>query len=216
MAKKERLVFGVFLVAWTSLLITNKWVGDCWFYNDEAGEYAFSEMITLLFYFVSMVMLARFAVQFKNKRKIFIVPVLFILWLFLEECNYGQVFLGKSPTNYYNDEEQSSLHTAMLRPVYVDRTTDLAEVASFIVLILITAGIPLTLKYYFKFDVTGYVLWFPLALAFFCYLGFLVPWDCGYDSFEEIVETLMSSVTVYYSFLVGLHLKRENNASIGY
>ena len=104
-----------------------------------------------------------------------------------------------------------SFHTQILRRIHISWNVDMAEVAAVCLLILITVGGPIVLKRVFKTSAKNDMLWLPCVLAVFCFagrsMGFLVPWECGYDSFEEIYETLMASATVYFAFYLHLHLK---------
>lgn len=211
----KKFAFWYFLCGWSGVIFLNKYIGapHCWFYNDWRGEYAFSEIMTNLFYLASTILLFWMARRYAEK--ILYAPAAFIFWLLLEEANYGQIFLNKSETRYLYDEEQTAIHTEILRRIHFTWNMDMAEVTGVGILILITIGFPLALKHYFKISAKPYMLWLPCALTVFVFVGrymdFLVPWECGYASFEEIYETLMASATVYFAYLLHLHLKETRS-----
>ncbi|OGR84079.1 MAG: hypothetical protein A2636_02245 [Elusimicrobia bacterium RIFCSPHIGHO2_01_FULL_64_10] len=209
LAKRQNAAFWIFLVSWGLILFLNKAVGfpACWFYSDAQGEYSLAEIMTLIYYLFSVTILAFFAHKHKDRR--FILPALFLFWLFLEEANYGQILLGRSGSNYVYDAEQLSIHTAYFRTLDVTRRLDLAEIFEYILEAVFAVGVPLILKRYFKMMIKPAVLWLPLAFFIFCNaanaLGFLTPWECGGDSFDEIIETLLATTAFYYCCLLDFH-----------
>ncbi len=183
----------IFLGAWALVLVLNAF-GGCWFYSDARGEYSFSEWLSAASYAAAAILLLRSGHR---------AAAAFCGWLLLEEINYGQVFLAASPTNYYFDEEQVSLHTSFLRSVSLG-PMDLADAAAIVLILAITVGVPIVLSRRVKAPV--WVLALPLALTVVVcagkLLGFLVPWQCGNDAFEEITETLQATTTVYFALLL--------------
>jgi hypothetical protein len=61
-----------------------------------------------------------------------------VLWLMLEESSYGQVYWGAGSSNFFDDREQLSLHTASGVRELKGFLTGLASIA-------IVIGIPLVL-----------------------------------------------------------------------
>ncbi len=209
----QKFAFWYFFLGWMLVLYLNKHIGApaCWFYSDARGEYSFSENLSALSYLVSAILL------FRSYRKygqgLLLAGSAFCGWLMLEEIDYGQIFLNQSQTNYYYDEDQVSLHTLIMRPVQISWKWDLADVAALGLLIAVTAVVPIIFKRFYKMKAPWYVFALPSALAVFAYVGkykgFLVPWECGHDSFEEISETIQATTTIYFTFLLNLHLKEN-------
>lgn len=218
MKRAHRIAFWTFLAFWTLTLFFNKAIGapTCWFYSDKLGEYSFSEMLSAFAYLLTAILLYR--EHRKRADRLVLAAAAFNVWLMLEEINYGQVFLNASPTNYYFDEEQLSLHTSFLRPVSLGMPFDMAGLAAFVLHLAVVTIVPAVLRKRYKSAAPVYALALPLALsAFACvgrWQGFLVPWGCGRDSADEITETLLATSTVYFAalFLASRHFKGGHGA----
>ena len=131
--------------------------------------------------------------------------MLFCVLFFLEEANWGQVFFASPGETLFENEDQTSLHTQYLRPVFVWGTMDAAELLSLFLYGAFTVAVPLAFVWPFKLRIPWYFLGVPFALLVLCYLGkwnsILIPWSCGYDAFEEIVETMLAASSLYWAHL---------------
>ncbi len=210
--KEEKRNFLIFVVGWILILVFNKALGDCcWFFSEEAGEYSVAELASLVFYLAAVVVFVNIARIFKNKW--YYCPAAFVFLLFLEEGDYGQILLNKSETNYYYDSEQFSLHTALLRPVHFAKHLDLSDLAEIGLIIAVTLAGPMVLKRKLKINTRAIYLWIPAILIGACYVAnyafILVPWECGRDSFEELIETILAASVFYLTALIEINLEKN-------
>src|SRR5688572_14868788 len=92
-----------FVVTWIVTFALLLGVRKCWFFDPTRGEFSVSELASLVFYALAVVIAL-------GKRWYPVAALL--LLLLLEEANYGQIFFASRET-LNDDEEQVSLHTRL-------------------------------------------------------------------------------------------------------
>lgn len=147
-------------------------------------------------YAVAFVTFGRLA--FAMSSPLMAVIAIAVLWLMLEESSYGQVYWGAGSSNFFDDREQLSLHTASGVRELKGFLTGLASIA-------IVIGIPLVLGR-FGVPLREPVPWLPLGMLVFVHVGnglrILSPRECGHCADNELAETLLASATVLLALLV--------------
>lgn len=199
-----RKLYWIFTLGFLGLIVANK-LGEssCWFYSDARGEYSFSELFTNVLYLVATVIL--FTAARKRQNLWLILPAFLCLFFLLEEANYGQIFWDSGATPLFENEEQAALHTKILRNMQVSESLDAAEFLSLAIQGFFTVGIPVVLHFFLRLKIPLLYLITPFCLLVLCHLGkwnaILVPWTCGWDAFEEMTETLVAGLALYWSLL---------------